>query len=48
MRPCAQTNYEQIIMIQKEVEWIKKMIFGIFAGIILNIIINLMTITRNF
>jgi len=44
MKPNVQSNYECIIAIKKDVDWIKKTIYGIFVTIILNIIINLLTI----
>jgi len=37
------TNKEEIIMLKNDIAWIKKMILGVFGGIILNIIINLIS-----
>ena len=42
MKPTAISNYECIIGIKKDIDWIKKTMYGVFLAICLNIIINLM------
>lgn len=39
----SRANYERICIIRNDISWIKKAIFGIFGGLILNIAVNLIT-----
>jgi len=43
MKANAQTNFELIIELRRDMEWIKRTIIAVFIAIILNIIINLMS-----
>ena len=45
MKPTVQYNYECILGIKKDIDWIKKTIYGVFLVVCLNIIINLITKT---
>lgn len=37
-------NYERIQVIKNDIEWIKKSIYGVFGAVVLNIIINLLSL----